>query len=56
MSHLLPAKLRCCHKREGRLECRFPQVNNAVKLYRDVLGLTVRFESPGWNEDRTKAP
>jgi len=25
----------------------------AVKFYRDVLGLTVKFESPGWSEFAT---
>jgi predicted enzyme related to lactoylglutathione lyase len=25
-------------------------MDKAVKFYRDVLGLTVKFESPGWSE------
>jgi len=25
-------------------------MNKAVKFYRDVLGLTVKFESPGWSQ------
>ena len=25
-------------------------MNKAVKFYRDVLGLTLKFESPGWSE------
>ena len=25
-------------------------INNAVKFYRDTLGLQLKFESPGWSE------
>lgn len=28
-------------------------MNNAVKFYRDTLGLALRFESPGWSEFAT---
>ena len=27
-------------------------MNKAVEFYRDVVGLTLRFESPGWTESR----
>jgi lactoylglutathione lyase len=29
-------------------------MNRAVSFYRDVLGLTLRFESPGWTEFATE--
>ena len=28
-------------------------MNRAVKFYRDVVGLTLKFESPGWSEFAT---
>ena len=28
-------------------------MDNAVKFYRDVVGLTLKFESPGWSEFAT---
>ena len=27
-----------------------PLMDKAVKFYRDVVGLTLKFESPGWSE------
>jgi lactoylglutathione lyase len=35
----------------SRFECKFvADMGKAVKFHRDVLGLIVKFESPGWSE------
>jgi catechol 2,3-dioxygenase-like lactoylglutathione lyase family enzyme len=45
------------HGTQLRYAIRFvADMDKAVKFYRDVLGLKVKFESPGWSEFVTGTP